>query len=94
MQKLLTFHSGTVSTCSWVNADRDPRGAGLSELGGAAADTNPLCGFVSFLSSSLPVFPTTLRRMGMHSVTQFTKEGLCWTRGRLLLPLSKLLADM
>lgn len=76
-----------------MNADKDPGGAGLSELGNAADDTNPLCGFVSFLSSSLPMFPTTLRPTGMHSVTQFTKEGLCWTRGRLLPPLSKQLAD-
>lgn len=50
--------------------------------------------FVPFLSCSLPAFPTTPRRMGMHSVTRCTREGLCWTRGQLWLPLSKLLADM
>lgn len=60
----------------------------------AVCDTNPLFGFVSSLSFSLPVFLTTLHLMGMHSVTQCTKEGLCWTKGQLLLPLSKLLADM
>lgn len=40
-----------------MNADKDPGGAGLSELGNAADDTNPLCGFVSFFVFQPPNVP-------------------------------------